>query len=139
MLKYGSRRELGRLMGRTMGESLSVAGCDVLVPVPLHSGSRRPFNQSMELARGMSEVWGVEARESLQWRISRPSQVGLKSGERKNIPAGAMIWEGPPGRHVCIIDDVCTTGATLRCASRAVRESGGEVIGIFAWAFTREG
>ena len=139
MLKYGSRRELGRLMGRAMGDFFPVVEGALLVPVPLHAESRRPYNQSMELAKGMSEVWGAEVREDLEWRISRSSQVGLPSNERKNMPEGAMIWKGSTGRHICIVDDVCTTGATLRCACRAVRKSGGVVSGVFAWAFTPQG
>ncbi|GAB6280352.1 MAG: hypothetical protein STSR0007_04170 [Thermovirga sp.] len=123
-------------MGRVMGEVFPVVGDALLVPVPLHAGSARTFNQSMELARGISEVWSVEARDALEWRIMRPTQVGLPSGERRSMPAGAMGWKGRPHGSVCIVDDVCTTGATLRCASRAVRESGGTVAGVFVWAMT---
>lgn len=138
MVKYGSRRELGRLMGRAMGEIFPSVGGALLTPVPLHSGSERAFNQSMELAKGMSEVWGVDVREALEWRISRPSQVGLSSSERRSMPADAMRWTGRPAGIVCIVDDVCTTGATLRCAIRAVRGSGGSVAGIFVWARAAE-
>lgn len=137
MLKYGSKRELGRLMGRTMGEAFPSIRDSLLVPVPLHAGSARTFNQSMELAKGMSEVWGAKIRDALEWRISRPSQVGLPSSERKNLPVNAMSWKGHPAGNVCIIDDVCTTGATLRCASSAVMASGGTVAGVFAWALAQ--
>lgn len=136
MLKYGSRRELGRLMGRAMGEIFPSVRDVLLVPVPLHAGSARTFNQSMELAKGMSEVWGVDVGDALEWRISRTSQVGLPSTERKSMPQSAMGWKGRPARNVCIVDDVCTTGATLRCASSAVMASGGTVAGVFAWALT---
>jgi len=47
MLKYGSRRELGRLMGRTMGETFPSIRDALLVPFPLHAGSTRTFNQSI--------------------------------------------------------------------------------------------
>lgn len=136
MLKYGSRRELGRLMGRAMGEFFPSIRDALLVPIPLHAGSARTFNQSMELAKGMSEVWRTDVSDALEWRISRPSQVGLPSGERKDMPENAMGWKGHPAGNVCIVDDVCTTGATLRCASSAVMMSGGTVAGVFAWALT---
>lgn len=138
LLKYGSRRELGRLMGRAMGEAFPRTGPVLLVPVPLHPASDRTFNQSLELARGMAEVWKAGFADSLEWKISRPSQVGLPANERKNIPKNAMRWKGElrPGRMICLVDDVCTTGATLRSAIQAVGVSGGETAGAFTWALT---
>ncbi|MDO9509000.1 MAG: hypothetical protein Q7I97_06605 [Thermovirgaceae bacterium] len=138
LLKYGSRRELGRLMGRTMGEAFPRMRAALLVPVPLHAGSERAFNQSLELARGMADVWKAGFEDSLEWKISRPSQVGLPSSERKNIPKNAMQWKGQPpsGRTIWIVDDVCTTGATLRSAIQAVTASGSRVAGAFTWAMT---
>lgn len=138
LLKYGSRRELGRLMGRAMGEAFPWTGSVLFVPVPLHQESDRAFNQSLELARGMAKVWKTGFADSLEWKISRPSQVGLPASERENIPKNAMRWKGefPRGRMICLIDDVCTTGATLRSAIHAVRVSGGETAGAFTWALT---
>ena len=59
LVKYGSRRELGRLMGRAMGEYFPAVGDALLVPVPLHKESKRTFNQSMELAKG---IWGLSVK-----------------------------------------------------------------------------
>lgn len=138
LVKYGYRKELGRLIGRAMGEYFPAVGDAILVPVPLHKESKRTFNQSMELAKGMSDVWGTEVRNALEWRTPRPSQVGLPSGERKKMPYDSIGSKGPLSGRVFIIDDVCTTGATLRCAIRAATEAGGVVAGAFAWARTPE-
>ncbi|HDQ92918.1 MAG TPA: ComF family protein [Synergistetes bacterium] len=136
LVKYGSRRELGRLMGRSMGRTFGAIDNAFLVPVPLHAGSPRVYNQSLELARGIADVWNAEAGERLEWRIARPTQVGLASGERKKLPRDAICWKGkvPRGKSICLVDDVVTTGATLRSCLEAVKSSGEEVLEVLTWA-----
>lgn len=141
MVKYGSRRELGRLIGRTMGRAYIADISALLMAVPLHAGSERTFNQSLELARGMADVWGASSGDSLEWRISRPTQVGLSSGARKSLPQNAIRWKGrpPENKNIYLVDDVCTTGATLRSSVQAVKVAGGSVSCAFVWAMTRSG
>jgi predicted amidophosphoribosyltransferase len=136
MVKYGSRRELGRLMGRSMGRTFVTIDNAFLVPVPLHAGSPRTYNQSLELARGIADTWNAEVGERLEWRIARPTQVGLASGERKKLPRDAILWRGkvPQGKNICLVDDVVTTGATLRSCLEAVRSSGNDVAAALTWA-----
>ena len=136
MVKYGSRRELGRLMGRSMGRTLVAVDNAFLIPVPLHGGSPRRYNQSLELARGIADIWNAEFGERLEWGIARPTQVGMASGERKKMPRDAILWRGniPRGKNICIVDDVVTTGATLRSCIEAVRSSGNDVTAALAWA-----
>lgn len=128
-------------MGRSMGEVLPRAGGAILVPVPLHKGSSRAFNQSCEIARGVAEVWRTEVAEYLSWKSPRPSQVGLPSGKRRSLPGDAMEWKGRscPGRPVILVDDVCTTGATLRSAALALKSAGASVGGAIVWAMARGG
>lgn len=134
LLKYSGRKELGKIMGKTMGAALTSVPGSLIVPVPLHRGSSRPFNQSREMAKGISSIWGSECRDLLEWAISRSSQVRLGSGERRNMPPGAMSWKGGALRTVCIVDDVCTTGATIRSAIEAVVSSGSRVAGVYSWS-----
>jgi predicted amidophosphoribosyltransferase len=134
LLKYSGRKELGKIMGKRMGAAMAPATGSVIVPVPLHRGSPRTFNQSLELAKGISSVWGSECRDLLEWTTSRPSQVLLASGERRNMPPDAMSWKGGASRRVWIVDDVCTTGATIRSAIEAVVSSGSSVEGVFSWS-----
>jgi len=58
-----------------------------------------------------------------------PAQVGLSQAERRANLAGAFRWTAaePPGDRLGLVDDVCTTGATLTAASAAVAESGGSI------------
>lgn len=139
MLKYGSCKCIGKPMGRSMGEVLSPSRGTLLVPVPLHKGSPRTFNQSLEIARGVAEAWRAEVSEGLAWKMPRPSQVGLPSSKRRTLPKDAMVWKGRSAeeRPVILVDDVCTTGATLRSAAHAVRSAGGCVGGAIVWALAR--
>jgi predicted amidophosphoribosyltransferase len=58
-----------------------------------------------------------------------PAQVGLSQGERRANLAGAFRWTAaqPPPRGLGLVDDVCTTGATLTAAAQAVAEAGGSI------------
>src|SRR5205807_899913 len=58
-----------------------------------------------------------------------PAQVGLSQAERRANLAGAFRWSGPQpsGDHLGLVDDVCTTGATLTSAAEAVAEAGGSI------------
>ncbi|HQL03024.1 MAG TPA: hypothetical protein PKY02_06610, partial [Synergistales bacterium] len=66
----------------------------------------------------------------------RPSQVGLSPGLRRKLPQDSITWKGAIGRGlpVILVDDVCTTGATLRVAAGAVMTAGSRVEGAVVWA-----
>mgnify|MGYP003774192561 FL=1 len=135
-LKYGSRKCLGKPIGDIMGRRFQPPGRVILVPVPLHQGSKRDFNQSREIALGISRAWGCVVADKLAWKSRRATQVGLPPGLRKKLPPGSMAWKGAidRGLPVVLVDDVCTTGATLRVAAGAVRAAGGKVEGALVWA-----
>ena len=137
-LKYGGRRSaahrLGRMMRTHAAEAL--AGADVAVPVPLHWTRRRQrgFNQAALLAREL----GLPVRSALRRaRRTRP-QVELPAPRRRANVAGAFAirrrdcWRqkllGTPhplnGLAVVLVDDVCTTGATLEACARVLKSAG---------------
>jgi ComF family protein len=102
---------------------------DLLVPVPLHARRlrRRGFNPAGELARAVARGLRVR-RDPLALRRVRdtPSQTGLDRPARRRNVRGAFAararWTAPP--TVWLVDDVVTTGATLREAARALRRAG---------------
>lgn len=119
---------LGRLLAEYVDENRLTA--DVVVPVPLHKSRRRQrgYDQAELLARHLSASFGLPMGASWLERV-RPTAPQVKTtsavDRRRNV-AGAFA-AGPgvkAGSSVLLIDDVCTTGATLNACAVALKETG---------------
>lgn len=130
-IKYNEGKELGRFMGRRMGEKLKdnpkFSTLDAVIPIPVHSKKEflRGYNQSLLIAQGVSEAIGVPVVEALYRKAHDQSQTKKSKEERyKNVKGKFALKEnGLKGcRHVLIVDDVLTTGSTLEFASRTIYE-----------------
>lgn len=129
-LKYHHDRQLGLHMGRLMGEelatSLRFATVDALLPVPLHPRKEhmRGYNQSQVLVDGMRQRWPLESIGKGLVRVIRtPSQTHRSRLDRWLNVKEAFHLPRPEelrGRHVLIVDDVVTTGATLEGCVKAL-------------------
>ncbi len=101
---------------------------DLLVPVPLHKSTlkERGFNQSLEIAEVLSDHWSVPLDSTNCRRIRKTAdQKSLhRSAREKNIRGAFALDAHYHGERIAIIDDVVTTGATLREFARLVLESG---------------
>ncbi len=109
----------------------------LLLPVPLHPQRvrERGFNQAALLARQLSHEIGIPCDERALRRIRHtPPQVGLGAAERLANVQGAFSYVGPAlrGQAVCLLDDICTTGATLDACAAALKEAGAGAV----WALT---
>lgn len=132
--KHGDRTDLApvfaRWMGRAGGEILDQA--DRLVPVPLHRARlwRRRYNQAALLAQELSAVSAVQTDPTLLKRArATPSQGRLSPLARQRNVRGAFLVpdrakEAVQGRHLVLIDDVFTTGATLDECARVLKRAG---------------
>ena len=143
-LKFGDRSDLVPFMAQGMVR----AGRDVLspdttiVPVPLHRWRmiKRRYNQSAELARAISKLVGGNYQPGVLQRIrSTRQQVGLGAKERQRNVSGAFrvpldMAVHVRARHVVLIDDVYTTGATLQACARALRRKGAEQVDCLTFA-----
>jgi ComF family protein len=142
MLKHGDQTHLagafGRWMHRAGGEVL--AGADLLVPVPLHWTrlvSRR-FNQSALLAQAIHRAGGPPV--AADWLVRRrrtPSQGTLGPLARaRNVRGAFALRRGRDvkDRHVVLIDDVLTTGATAEECARVLRRAGAASVGVLVLA-----
>ncbi len=143
-LKFQDRTDLAPVMGRWMAR----AGADLLgeaaliVPVPLHwrRGLARRFNQAGALARGVAAVAGRPVASGVLARVRpTPHQIGLSRAERAanvqnafNVPAGREA--ALAGRHVVLIDDVLTTGATAEACARALTRAGAAAVDVLVFA-----
>lgn len=106
---------------------------DVVVPVPLHAARlrERGYNQAALLAHEMARRAGLAVCEQtlVRQRATAP-QVELDAGQRKENVHGAFrcSGDGLAGKQVLLVDDVCTTGATLEACAVALREGGARSI-----------
>ena len=108
----------------------------VIVPIPLARSRMRErgFNQSEELARHLASIWRIPLRNDLLLReTSTRSQTELTPGERLGNVAGAFTIPDRArsslgGQHLVLLDDVVTTGATLRAAASALFAAGARTI-----------
>lgn len=123
---------LGVLMALAVQQELS--GIEVIVPMPLHPARlrERGFNQCVELSRPISRVLGVPVRNDFLVRQrDTPHQRGLSAQERRRNLRGAFVVPdrivSRAGTRVLLVDDVMTTGTTLRLATKVLVEAGAVV------------
>lgn len=143
-LKYGGRKDYGEIMGRFMAAELMPTdffqGVDVIVPVPLHprKQQKRGYNQSEYIARGVSAVTGIGMDTSVVVRTKHTdTQTRKFTYERWENVEGIFLLHHPgqfTGKHILIIDDVLTTGATITACADAFQAVEGVRISILTLA-----
>lgn len=134
-LKYDAEIPLGKYLSQALGRKLSASGefrdVDLVVPVPLHwwRRYRRGYNQAEIIARAIASCTGAEVdADSLRRIRYTRSQARLEVGEKSGNVAGAFaVRYGSEritrARHILLVDDVCTTGATLAECCFALRSA----------------
>jgi ComF family protein len=143
-LKYDGHLAVARVLGTLLGRSVRSQGLqhevEVLLPVPLHPAklAERGFNQSLEIARWVSR----ETARPCEWRAlrrlrrTRP-QVGLALEARlANLHGAFAVTGGVQGRRIAVIDDVMTTGSTLRECAWVLRRAGAASVDVWCVART---
>ncbi len=143
-LKFDGRRNLvgllSPLLARAFVRSWDRSQIDLIVPVPLHPSRRRErgFNQAAVLARHLARMLAIPLSEEALRRVCRTlPQVGLTDAERKKNVRGAFLCrrrELVDGRRILLVDDVMTTGATVRSASTALLEGGALRVSVLTLA-----
>jgi ComF family protein len=129
--KYRPCRSLGKPLGDWMTAKINVLmTIDVIMPVPLHIKRlrQRGFNQALLLAHRMSRRQGIKLSidNLVRVRPTRP-QVELAGEERRKNVKGAFILRQPEkmeNRHVVLVDDVFTTGATMNECASVLKKAG---------------
>ena len=129
-LKYEGNKDAGLFLGQQLGESIKntelFQGIDCLVPIPLHPKKEhlRGYNQSYIIAQGVEEKTKITIIKDCLYRKTFTSTQTKKSREERwnNVKDIFDIrnHERLQGKHVLIIDDVLTTGATLMAAANTL-------------------
>ncbi len=128
-------RLLGELMARRMAEEERP---DCLVPVPLHPTRywQRGFNQSLEIARFIATRLRLPLRPELCRRTrATPPQRNLNARQRHRNPHGAFAaTKATQGLDIAVIDDVMTTGATVREVAETLKRAGAGRVEVWVLA-----
>lgn len=113
---------------------------ECIIPVPLHIQRlhERGFNQALEIAQIISKKLGVPCDNSLcQRNKATPFQSGLSAKQRKQNLRNAFSIKKPHNyKHIAIFDDVVTTGTTVNELAKLLKQSGVEIIEVWAIART---
>lgn len=130
-LKYRGEWRLGLTFGELYGAELKSSGLyddiDLVVPVPLHIMKylKRKYNQSEYIAEGIAKELGVKVdRRALRRRRNNPSQTRQHAADRWLNVDDLFAVRNPErleNKHILLVDDVLTTGATLSSCLYALR------------------
>ena len=141
-LKFDGKLYAARLLGELMADRLAPGVTELpqaILPVPLHRSRlrQRGFNQAVELSRALA--WRLE-RPVVSGGCRRikatPTQTGLDARQRRrNLRDAFEVRRSLPFTHVAVVDDVMTTGATLRSLARVLRRAG--VARVDVWVCAR--
>ena len=145
-LKYDFKAPLGIYLGEHMATALSahpIRQVEAIIPVPIHPKKTfaRGYNQSELLARGLAKEWGIPLLKSTvhKKKHTLSQTTNDRFGRWENVQnmfrASAHFTRY---RHVLIVDDVITTGATLESLARAIKLADPNVqISLLSFAFTK--
>lgn len=129
-LKYGEAKYLARVMAIFMAEkfeSVCREKIDLIIPVPLSRErmKERGYNQAELIAKHLSKLLNIEIHNSVLRVKDTPTQTHLSRDERRENLLGAFDISDKEilkGKTILLVDDVCTTGATMDEISKLLRK-----------------
>ena len=141
-MKYSDQPLIGYQLGRQAAMEVQDSdffdGIEVIIPIPLHPRRlrERGYNQSEYIARGIGDYTGIPVDTSHVTRIRNTPKQAKQSGEgRKHNVEDAFGVNHPEQmyhKHILLVDDLVTTGETMRSCIRAMRLFRGAKISVFA-------
>jgi ComF family protein len=145
-LKYKNQQQIGSFLGNWLGEEMFLSGrfkaIDFIVPVPLHPRKikKRGYNQVTTFGASLSEKLMVPYVENKLISVSKSNTQTLKSRLERSVNVEEKFQLADhdffKNKHVLLIDDVITTGATLEACCIALMRSDNVTISIATMAFT---
>ncbi|MEI9814121.1 MAG: ComF family protein [Acidobacteriota bacterium] len=140
LFKYEKMEPLAATFGPLLARALPrETSFDVVVPMPLHWWKQwqRGFNQSELLARQIARRWHVPLSNAVRRRRNTSAQAGLTNAKRRaNVSGAFAVRNRLDGKHVLLVDDVMTTGATASACARALKRAGAARVTLLTLART---
>jgi ComF family protein len=144
-LKYKNQTEIGVILGKKLGERIKTsplyAGIDLIIPVPLHPKKFkiRGYNQSKFIAEGISEALSIPFDEQSLLRVKSTESQTKKSrySRYENMREVFKAFDNNTiaNKHILLVDDVLTTGATLEACVLQLLENGAKKVSIATLAY----
>jgi len=141
-MKYADQPMIGYYLGKDAAAEFQYAdffeGIDVIVPMPLHPNRlhSRGYNQSEYIARGISDLTGIPVDTTHVERVKDTPKQALQQGEdRKTNVKDAFAVNHPEQlyrKHILVVDDLVTTGETMRACLKAMKRFRGATFSVFA-------
>ena len=146
-LKYKNHPEVGEVMGRLMAKELKPSGffdgIDGIVPIPLAKKRQRQrgYNQSLEIARGISAITSLSIYNKVVRRKAfEGSQTNKGRWERNENVEGVFELKDASaiqGKHLLMVDDVVTTGATVIACVQELCKADNVKVSVIALGFSK--
>ena len=147
-LKYHDRPDIGHIMGHMIACEFMAADffndIDVMVPIPLtrKRQRRRGYNQSQMLAEGIAEVTQLPIADKAVKRIHFTESQTTKSRMDRQYNVESVFTLNQPeavsGKHVLLIDDVVTTGATMIACATELLKAGNVKVSILSLGYSKK-
>ena len=141
-MKYADQPQIGYTLGRQAAIEFQYADffdeIDIIVPMPLHPKRlrERGYNQAEYIAKGISEITGIPVDTTHVTRVRNTPKQALQEGnERKTNVKEAFAVNHPEqmyDKHILLVDDLITTGETMRACIKAMRPFKGATFTVFA-------
>lgn len=145
-LKYKGNKEAGYFLGRMMGQALAATEkfsvIDALVPLPLNAKKEfvRGYNQAAVICEGIAQVWKkpVWKETVIRTRFTETQTRQNRISRWQNMENAFAVTnpEKLYSKHILLVDDVITTGATLEACGRVLLAAGTGTLSLAAAAYT---
>ena len=145
-LKYHHNKKVGVLFGKLMGEAIAVEEkfkqIDLIIPIPISASkiNSRGFNQSEVIAIGIQQVWHRPILNNVLIKRSWSNSQTKKNRKARLQQLPDLFYLQKPtsieGKHILLVDDVLTTGATLEAAVASLMTGSPASVSIAVAAYT---